>query len=249
MAFSVAGVFFVRRMKWHPLLEESNQFAGYVYSTIGLIYGVFLAFTVIVVWQEYSEADKCVANEVSNVSMLWRDAQVIPEPTRTELQERLIVYSREVINSEWATMGHEGWKSKAAGDAYQAVWDAYYKYKPQTQQEILYYQETLHQLNELGIQRRLRLMHSRSGLPLVIWLFLIFGAIVTMVFPFMFWTKHARIQATMVALLSGLIVSSLFMTFSLQHPFTGSVSIKPDAYEVLLSSLEERKAQSQENPK
>src|SRR5262249_55538075 len=192
-------------------------------STIGLVYGVFLAFTVIVVWQEFSDAERTVTNEVSNVSMLWRDAQVFPEAVRTEIQSRLLAYSKEVVTSEWSSMSYEGWKSKNAGDAYQEIWNTYYRFGPQTQTETLYYQESLHQLNELGIQRRIRLMHSRSGLPLVVWLFLIFGAIVTMIFPYMFWTKHASVQATIVALLAGLIISSLFLTFSLQHPFTGEV--------------------------
>lgn len=241
MAVSVGGVFIVRKMKWHPLLEENNQFAGYVYSTIGLIYGVFLAFTVIVIWQEFSEAQKSATNEVSYVSMIWRDVQVFPIPVRNEIQDALIAYSRAVVDSEWASMSKEGWKSKEAGEAYEQVWNAFYKYQPQSPIETTYYTESLTQLNELARERRVRLMHSRSGLPPLVWLFLIFGALITIAFTYLFWTKHASLQAMMVALLSGLIAASLYLTLSLQHPFSGDVKVSSDAFQVLVKSLEERK--------
>ena len=47
---SVACVYIVRRIKPHPILSANNEFAGFTYPIVGLIYGVFLAFTIIVEW-------------------------------------------------------------------------------------------------------------------------------------------------------------------------------------------------------
>jgi Protein of unknown function (DUF4239) len=241
LAVSIAGVYVVRRMRWYPVLQGHSEFVDHVYAVIGLIYGVFLAFTIIIAWQQYSEAERSATNEVSNVSMLWRDAQVFPLPIRNQIQDRLIAYSKAVVESEWSSMAAEGWKSKSAGDAYEEIWRAYYDFHPQTETEKAFYNESLGQLNDLGIQRRVRLMYSRSQLPVVLWLFLIIGAIVTTGFPYLFWTKHPKLQSLIIAALAGLISSSLFLTLSLQHPFTGDVSIKPEAFQLLTKSLEERK--------
>jgi hypothetical protein len=43
------------------------------------------------------------------------------------------------------------------------------------------------------------------------------------------------------ALIAALIAFSIFLVFSLQHPFTGDVSIKKAPFETLLKSFDERK--------
>ena len=52
----------------------------------------------------------------------------------------------------------------------------------------------------------------------------------------------------MIALLAGLIGFSLFLVLSLQYPFTGDISIKPSAFQELLTSFAHRRALQLQQP-
>ena len=45
-----------------------------MYSMIGLVYGVYLAFTIIAVWEQFSAAEEVTTAEATHLSELWRDA-------------------------------------------------------------------------------------------------------------------------------------------------------------------------------
>lgn len=240
---SVACVYIVRRISSHPILSENNEFAGFTYPIVGLIYGVFLAFTIIIEWGQFSDAEHSATYEVTYLSELWRDAQVFPVSLRNQIQDRLIAYASAVVENEWSSIASDGKVNKMAENAYEEIWKCYYNFQPKTAREIAFYNESLKQLNELGRQRRQRILYRQSELPTIMWVFLISGGIATISFSYLFGTKHAWSQALIVALLSGLISFSLFLVLSLQHPFTGGLSIKPEAWQELLKSFEERKQQ------
>ena len=65
VAVAVAGVYVVRRRLGYQTLEPNNEFAGFMYSMIGLVYGVFLAFTIIAVWEQFSAAEEVVTSEAT----------------------------------------------------------------------------------------------------------------------------------------------------------------------------------------
>lgn len=48
----------VRRRFHYTVMEPNNEFAGFMYSMIGLVYGVYLAFTIIAVWEQFSVAEE-----------------------------------------------------------------------------------------------------------------------------------------------------------------------------------------------
>ena len=237
---AVAGVFIVRRQSWYHRLDSHSDYLNYIYAVIGLIYGVFLAFTTIAVWQEYSDAEKSVNTEVTDLSMLWRDAQQLDSSTRTSIQTHLISYCDAVINSEWKTMSEMHKKSKEADEQYEALWSTMYKCNETDQTKQIYYTQCLTMLNNLGQHRRLRVMYSTAELPLVLWSFLVLGAVITICFPYLFYTAHPKLQSIAIGILTALIAASLFLALSLQHPFSGDISVKPAAFELLKANLVER---------
>lgn len=240
MGLAILGFYLFRRLGLRKALGHNNAFTASIYPIIGGIYGVFLAFTVIIAWSQFLDAKRSATNEVTYLSQLWRDAQVYPNPYRAKIEKQLIVYTKAVINHEWPTMALSGEASPRADAAYEKLWQYYYKYQPQNFQEETFYQASLRQLNELGRQRRLRILESRSKVPVPMWVFLICGGALTIFFTYLFAARRLLLQGLIIALLSGLIGFSLFLVLSLQYPFTGDISIKPSAYQELLTSFGER---------
>ena len=85
----------------------------------------------------------------------------------------------------------------------------------------------LHQLNLITQARRSRLIASEGSVPSVIWLVLLGGAVVTIVFTFFFGTRNLRAQTMMTGLLALLIFSELLIIVAIDRPFTGTVKVEP----------------------
>jgi len=140
---------------------------------------------------------------------------------------------------EWHTMSN-GRPSSVAVEAYEKLWQAYYEIQPQTEREKTFYHESVSRLNELGNNRRFRLLSSQLGMPLTLWGLLIGGGIVSVVFTYLFGIKSAWGQVLIVASLAGLIGFVLFLILSLDSPFTGDLRIEPDALQGVIQTWEPR---------
>jgi len=121
---------------------------------IGLIYGVFLAFAVILAWENFSEAESCVIGEVTYLSQLWRNAQVFDDEHRNRIEDNLHAYAIAVKEKEWKTMAADGKADKDTKSAYKKLWDSYYSYEPREDHQMAFFSESIGHMNEVGRYRR-----------------------------------------------------------------------------------------------
>jgi hypothetical protein len=87
-------------------LVQNNEIAGFKFATVGVIYAVLLAFTVIAVWEKYSEAENAVAQEAGATASLFRYAEG-KEPEAQALRKALANYVRTAVEIEWPAMERE----------------------------------------------------------------------------------------------------------------------------------------------
>lgn len=114
----------------HGLLVKNQEFLNATYPIIGLVYGTFLAFTIVITWGKFNEAETSVTSEVTHVSELWRNAEAFPEAVCKEIHASLFVYAKEVVESGWASMAESGHPSPKANEKYQEIWIPYYGFEP-----------------------------------------------------------------------------------------------------------------------
>ena len=97
-------------------------------------------------------------------------------------------------NSCWRKSGRRwprGKSSPEAWNAYNQLWLTYYRFRPQNEYERIWYTQSLTRLNQLGDQRRLRLLSSRSGgIPSGMWLVLLGAGAITIAFSYLFGTRN-----------------------------------------------------------
>jgi uncharacterized protein DUF4239 len=237
-ALAVGGAMLVRRVVGPEVLERHNEVAGFIYAVIGVVYAVLLGFTAIIVWEQFRHAQHGVEREANALASLYRDAQVFPPDVRTQVEALLRAYARVVVEKEWPAMA-EGKSSPEAWEAYNRLWRTYHEFRPQDDHQLAWYSESLQRMNELGDQRRDRLLSTRSGVPGVIWTVLLGAGAITIGFSFFFSTRNVRAQALMVAGLSVTIGVVLFSIFALERPFAGVTRIEPEAFHQLVSILDE----------
>jgi hypothetical protein len=71
-------------------------------------------------------------------------------------------------------------------------------------------------------------------------LILLVCAVPTIAYSLMFVSVHAWVQVTMTAFIMLIVLLGLMVARSLQYPFTGEVSISPEAFTDLLKPFHQR---------
>jgi len=230
----------VRRRAPYPLLKENNELVGFTYAVYGLIYGVLLAFTIIVAWERFAETERIVMHEVTILSQLWRDAKAFPPEVSEGLHSNLLVYTQSVIEDEWPVMATAGKSHEKTRRIYEQLWERTYKLAPQTKNQEAYLTEVLSDINQLSANRRLRILYSRTEINGILWLVLFVGAAPCIGYTLLFASRHGWVQVVITFSVMLIVLLSLLVALSLQYPFTGDVSIQPEAFHELLESFHQR---------
>ena len=127
---------------------------GATTAIFSVVYAVLLGFTAIIVWERFDQAQTNVERAANDLAGLFRDAQAFPDDVREELQTNLRSYVRLVIEKEWPAMA-EGKSSPEAWEAFNQIWQSYYRFRPQNEYERVWYAQSVARLNQFGDQRRL----------------------------------------------------------------------------------------------
>ena len=77
-------------------------------------------------------------------------------------------------------------------------------------------------------------MDSQNGLPDLLWVVLIAGALTTVSFTFLFETGNPKGQVVMVALFSALVALILLTVLLMDFPFTGDITVPSTPFQQLL---------------
>jgi hypothetical protein len=232
---SVVGLLFVRKRVGWESLASNNEEGGVIFAVVGTIYAIFLAFLIVLAWQNLGDADKTVSDESATLMALYRDAQAFPAQVRPQLQSGLRDYARSVINDEWATMA-DGEESPEARHRLDAVWATFIS--AQDTANSVVFSEAYARLNELAKDRQLRVLSSKAAISGFFWAFLLLGGGLIVGFTYVFGMKNLRVQMGMTAVLAFTIGASLFLVATLDHPYTGDIRVEPDALVTALNVMQ-----------
>jgi hypothetical protein len=123
-----------------------------------------------------------------------------------------------------------GGESPKVQELLKRIWTEYSSYEPKTENEKIFFTESVRNLNEAGELRRLRLMDSRTGIHPMLWAILLIGGVATIGFTFFFGSENLWAQIMMASTLAIVVGLILFIILLLDFPFTGALSITSDAF-------------------
>jgi hypothetical protein len=234
-ALAMLGPILVRRYVTLDRLTANNEVAGFKFAVVGVLYAVLLAFAIIVVWERFTDADNIVAREAGAATNVYRLSYGMAEAPATSLRAKLSAYLAATISDDWPAMEHAN-ESSSARRALDAVYGSILV-SLSAQSHGALVAEILHQLDEITQARRARLAAADGTVPGVIWPVLFGGAAVTIGFTFFFGSQNLRAQSLMTGLLSVMILSGLFIVLVIDRPFSGAVTVNPDALAKVLAEF------------
>jgi len=233
---ALLGAFHVRRRVELEVQMEQNEVAGFFIAVLGAVYGVLLAFAVILVWEQFADAKVMAENEANSLGDVYNIAIGVSEPTRSGIHKAALAYARVVIDEEWQSQS-DGIESRDAWLRLEEIWALVRQFEPNGPREQALHQSLLTDMDDLTDARRMRLLAARDGVPRLVWSVLIGGGVVTVLFTYFFGLKNFRAQLAMTALYVAAIGFVLFLVAAIDYPYTGVVSVGPEAMTLVLERI------------
>ena len=136
-----------------------NDVAGFVFATVGVLYGVLLGFAVLVVWEQFELARANAALECAAASALERDLDAFPDRAGARaVRDRLIEHVRLIVTEEYPALSGGDVSARTEQSA-RRLWREVGSIRPENPWEQSLYEAVLDRLNEMSERRR----YSRGG--------------------------------------------------------------------------------------
>jgi len=232
MIISFLGLLVSRKVIHARFLNQSHDVTGPFFGTLGTVYGIFLAFVVSTMWQQFYNTQSNLVQEARYLGDLYFSAKAFSQPGKERIQTLLREYRDSVVNDEWKTM-EKGEACPATAHLLEQIGEAYMEYKPSNPSEEPFLEDSIQSLSNMAGLRASRIDDSSSGLLAVLWFVILVGAVITIGFSFLFGAHNFRAQAIMTVLLTGLICMAFYTIVSLDFPFTGATTVSAEPLQKL----------------
>lgn len=230
--------FLVRRIGATEGTVENNEAAGQVFTLVGGLEAVLVAFVLISLFDEANAAEDGSYTEADSlVAAVWA-AESLSEPAGAEALPLARSYATTVISEEWphmrdgSSIAGNGWgeldKLRRAADAVPATdeWSSDRKL------------EAANHLWQVYQSRQDRLNTAQSdGVSSVVWFAMVAGAVMMIALPLLFGGPRPATHILIVSILTATMTLLLYATHELQNPYSGGAQVDPTAFESALDRL------------
>jgi hypothetical protein len=232
VVLSVIGSLLARRIVHIEKLRPSHDVGGILFSVVGALYSVLVGLIVVDAVQNYQHAREITVQETNSLADVFILAQRLPEPRRSAIRKICSDYASRVVGTEWEQMKCGSYCPLArdlAIDLMQSLVD----FEPKTENEKALYPEMISEARDFWQCRQSRISIAERGIPTVEWLTLGAGAVVIVVFSYLFGIESVWIQILMTAMTSLLLSLNLILILLFATPFQGDLAVQAAAFDTV----------------
>ncbi|HEX6784573.1 MAG TPA: hypothetical protein VF098_07960 [Sphingomicrobium sp.] len=229
LAVGLGSSFGLRRLFRLHSSDDDAETAVSLMQVVAAYIGILLAFAGVQVWQDFTDAQNAVHKEAAAASQLYRDmATYGPETRGARVQLRAYVAS--ITTDEWPLLSQGQASPKTETKLFQ-LFAAVGKVRPADNRDTTIYTEIFSNLNDLVGLRRDRLIHSESGMPIILWVVGLFGSVLIVAYTATFHVNRVNIlMISGISLALGLVFLFILVV---DRPFLGEFSVSSHELEGL----------------
>lgn len=234
--FSFAGFFISRNLsKRFPdsvkIQKESLSFLG---GAVITFLSITAGLLIVALWNNYSDAKSVIEKEGASIAILYRSAQSFPEPQAGILRKRIGEYVQSVIGEEFPAH-RNGKYSDITTDILDEIQQEIIGFSTLENVDKIFLLSVSQEYNTLVEQRRLRIAAAQNSIPIILWITLLFSIALSYIALYLHLVQE-RAHAVLLVLFGCFIGLLIFVVFSLDNPYRGSVRVPMTVYETLLST-------------
>jgi hypothetical protein len=237
-ALAGASAYFTRNFTEKEGRAENNEAAGQVFTIVGGLHAVLIAFVLIGLFDAVGSAQDTSYQEANSLVALTWAGDELPGDTGQHIRELASTYANQVINTEWPRMAarqpvsNDGWATLT--EMHEAISNA----KTTSTWQDSRRAEASDQLQSIYQNRQQRLTDASTTVSAVIWLALAIGSLLSLGLPLLFGGPKIRAHIIIVSTLAATLAVLLYAIYQLQNPFAGGASVGPDAFRSALGRLQ-----------
>jgi hypothetical protein len=233
VAVAVTGLILGQRLVPFSVRESHNATTATMFGALYVVYGLMVGFSAFLVAGQFDTAQKTVESEAGSVEEIYHLAERLPEPERQKVQGLAEAYARTVVEKGWPMMAR-GRSSARAAEIANELRRSVLDLDPKVGAEQEVYAQGLTLIQDLDEYRAQRLLEVRAGIPGILWVVLLVGAVITTGCTYLFGMKTPGIHVVMVVAFTLVLTLVLFTIRALEYPFDGAVQVGPEAFKVFL---------------
>jgi hypothetical protein len=229
LAVVLPSVVLIRRLV--PATREGYhaEISAPMLGVVAALFGLFLAFVIIIAYQNYLNAGTNISRETESLSAIVRDSEAFPEPGGANVRGAVGSYVRAVVNDSWPLM-RLGKTSPLAVLGLNDIYAALRTVKPRSPGVTAFYNDAVSQLTATLAARQDRLESVAGGIPAVIMILLLFNTIVIIAYAVFVGSPNFWFHALGPAAIAVVVAVSLVVLVDLSFPFSGSVTVSPESF-------------------
>lgn len=221
LAVGLGSSFGLRRAFRLHTSEDDTETAVSLMQVVAAYIGILLAFAGVQVWQDFTDAQNAVHREAAAASQLYRDlAAYGPDTHDARLQLRTYVDS--IVTDEWPLLSQGKTSAQTEVHLY-GLFASVAKIHPKDSRDSAIYTEIFSNVNDLVSVRRDRLIHSESGMPVILWIVGLFGSILIVAYTATF--RMNRVNVMMISGISLALGLVFLFILAVDRPFMGEFSV------------------------
>ena len=225
-----------RRIIPHQLRRDHNAISAAVFTVIGTTYAVLLAFVAMLAWEGYNHAQAVTDTEASLVQSVYQLVDGLTGPEMPQMRADIMTYAETVVRAEWPQQvsGQEVAEDEPHLDR---LTTTALHLRPDNIADGDLHTLLLSDLTRLGSARRERLFAARTPIPAILWVVLIGGGAISVVFASFLGSSSLGLHLAMSSLLalSGALV--LLVIVALSNPYRGDLRISPRPFEQVIAHM------------
>src|SRR5580704_11974863 len=96
---------FLRNAGFYNFTAREAEGLSVLIQLVGDIYAVLLAFTIFVIWGQFTEVENCVIRECNSLDDLLRFSAYLNSNAQAGIRRAIGFYANHVLRSEWPALG------------------------------------------------------------------------------------------------------------------------------------------------
>ena len=231
VVLAVVGLIVSRKIFHLDKLKDTHEVGGYLLSVVGTLYAVLLGLIVVDSMAKFQTAREVSESEANSLADVYVFAGCLPKKERLEVREACLEYANQVVDVEWKKMD-EGKVDLKAREIIIGINLMLNNFEPQTENQKAMYPILLQSASDTWHARRQRTSYATHGPPMVEWISLLAGSVITVIFTYFFGLDSLKIQMVMTSMVALLISLNLYLFLLFSYPFSGDLRVEPEPFAV-----------------
>jgi hypothetical protein len=230
ITYLVAGVILaiVTRLARGGRVRILRGVSSSILSPLGTIFGLFVAFIAVQVWNDADRASSAVNREAGALRTSVLLAASFPGEPESRIRELIARHIDEAVSQEWPMMAQQTQSLRVAPRALGEALQVVLAWVPKAEGQVIAQREITSAIESAIDARRQRIIVSRSSVTWVKWACMFLQAICLFIVIAVVHSENRGAGAVALGIFATGVAVSVLLIASHDRPFSGRISVQPD---------------------